>query len=115
MDEKMRVEGLYEPEIIEDFQLAGFSAKTVDAGEMATVVQKVFITSLEKDFSLIATNLLSVIVSIDPGASLNSLLVIIKPDNKGYVYYRFPFGCQMIAKRDLEAHRAVFRKDVVDI
>jgi hypothetical protein len=115
MDEKMRVEGLYEPEIIEDFQLTGFSAKTVDAGEMATVVQKVFITSLEKDFSLIATNLLSVIVSIDPGASLNSLLVIIKPDNKGYVYYRFPFGCQMIAKRDLEAHRAVFRKDVVDI
>ncbi len=115
MDEKMRVEGLYEPEIIEDFQLAGFSAKTVDTGEMATVVQKIFITSLEKDFPLIATNLLSLIVSIDPGASLNSLLVIIKPDNKGYVYHRFPFGYQMITKRDLEAHRAVFRKDVVDI
>ncbi len=112
---KMRLEGLYEPDIIENFQIDGFSAKTVEAGEMATVVQKIFITSLEKDFSLIATNLLSLIVSIDPGASLNSLLVIIKPDNKGYVYYRFPFGYQAIVKRDIEAHRAFFRKDIVDI
>ncbi|KYC34605.1 hypothetical protein WA1_51400 [Scytonema hofmannii PCC 7110] len=111
----MRVEGIYEPEIIEDFQLAGFSAETVAAGETAKVVQKIFITSLEKDFHLIATNLLSLIVLIDPGASLNSLLVIIKPDNKGYVYYKFPFGVQAIVKRDLEAYRAVFRKDIVDI
>jgi hypothetical protein len=115
MNKRMRVEGLYEPEIIEDFQLAGFSGKTVDEGEMTSVIQKFFITSLEKDFPLIATNLLSLIVSIDPGASLNSLLVLIKPDNKGYVYYKFPFGCQMVAKRAIEAYRCVFRKDVVDI
>ncbi|MBD2075549.1 hypothetical protein H6F86_16920 [Phormidium sp. FACHB-592] len=111
----MRVEELYKPEIIEDFQLAGFCAETVADGETAIVVQKTFITSLEKDFLLIAKNFLSLIVPFDPGASLNSLLVIIKPDNKGYIYYDFPFGFQVVAKRDLKAHHAVFKKDIVDI
>lgn len=41
--------------------------------------------------------------------------MLIKPDNKGYIYYKFPFGIQVVAKRDVEAYRVVFKKDIVDI
>ncbi len=111
----MALKGMYNPEIIEDFQLAGISAKTVAPGETATIIQKMFISSLDADFPMIATNLLSLILPIDPGASLNSLLVIIKPDNKGYIYREFPLGMEVVAKRAIQAHRAVVKKDIADI
>jgi hypothetical protein len=111
----MRAEDVYEPQIIEDFQLAGLSTNNAAAGETVKVIQKMFISSLEDDFPMIATNLLSSILPFNAGASLNSLLVIIKPDNKGYIYQEFPFGTQMIVKKSIEPHRFVFKKDVADI
>jgi hypothetical protein len=115
MSNNIKPDNIYKPEIIEDLCIDGFSAKTVGTGEMANIVQKIFITSLDKNFPLIATNLLSMLVPIDPGTSINSLLAIIKPDNKCYVYDHFPFGVQIIAKRNIEPHRFIFKKDIADI
>ena len=115
MEENTKFKGLYEPKIIEDFPSIGLSTNAAAKGETVTVVKKLFITSLEKGFPRIATDLLSQVGCNESGKSLNSLLVIIKPDNKAYVYYKFPFGVQIISKRKLEAHRFVFKKDIVDI
>jgi hypothetical protein len=111
----MRAENVYEPQIIEDFQLAGLSTSYAAPGETVTFVTKMFISSLEDNFPMIATNLLSSVLHFDPASSLNSLLVLIKPDNKGYIYQKFPFGTQVIVKRAIEAHRFIFKKDVADI
>jgi len=111
----MRAEDMYEPQILADFQLAGLSTNNASAGETGTVIQKMFISSLEDDFPMIATNLLSSILPFNTGESLNSLLVIIKSDNKGYIYQKFPFGTQVIVKKSIEPHRCVFKKDVADI
>ena len=111
----MQPEDIYKPQIIEDFQLAGLSTNTATEGEAVTVIQRMFISSLEDDFSIIATNLLSSILPFNPSASLNTLLVIIKPDDRGYIYQKFPFGIQVIVKKDINSSHPVFRKDVADV
>jgi len=106
----MQIESIYEPRVIENFQLAGIAAETIPQGETGNVIEKIFISSLEEHFPLFATNLLSPILGSDPSSSLNSLLVIVKPDNKAYIYQRFPFGIKVIVKKSIEAHRLVSRK-----
>ena len=114
-DKVMQVQGVYEPKVIDDFQLVGLAAKTILPGEEGKVTQKMFTSSLDEHFSLFATQLLSPIFGIDPGSSLNSLLVIVKPDNKAYVYQQFPFGVTAIPKTPVEPYRAVFKNNLADI
>jgi len=111
----MQVQGIYEPKVIDDFQLIGLAAETILPGEEGKVIQKMFISSLDEHFPLFATQLLSPILGADPGSSLNSLLVLVKPDNKAYVYQRFPFGVTVIPKTSVEPHLAVFKDNLADI
>jgi len=114
-DKVVQVQGVYEPKVIDDFQLVGLAAETILPGEEGKVIQKMFTSSLDEHFPLFATQLLSPILGIDPGSSLNSLLVIIKPDNKAYVYQKFPFGVTEIHKTPVEPYRAVFENNLADI
>jgi len=114
-DRVMQVQGIYEPKVIDDFQLIGLAAETILPGEEGKVIQKMFISSLDEHFPLFATQLLSPILGADPGSSLNSLLVLVKPDNKAYVYQRFPFGVTVIPKTSVEPHLAVFKDNLADI
>lgn len=59
-------------------------------------VQKMFISSLDKYYEQYATNILSQVAGGDPGANLNSIYILIKPDNKAYVYSIYPFGTKVI-------------------
>ncbi|MBD2042596.1 hypothetical protein [Microcoleus sp. FACHB-672] len=111
----MQVQGVYEPKIINDFQLFGLAAETILPGKEGKVIQKMFTSSLDEDFPLFATQLLSPILGVDPSSSLNSILVIIKPDNKAYVYQKFPFGVTAIPKTPVEPYRAVFKNNLADI
>jgi len=114
-DRVMQVQGIYEPKVTDDFQLIGLAAETILPGEEGKVIQKMFISSLDEHFPLFATQLLSPILGADPGSSLNSLLVLVKPDNKAYVYQRFPFGVTVIPKTSVEPHLAVFKDNLADI
>ena len=111
----MQVQGIYEPKVIDDFQLIGLAAETILPGEEGKVIQKMFISSLDEHFPLFATQLLSPILGADPGSSLNSLLVLVKPDNKAYIYQMFPFGVTVIPKTSVEPHLAVFKDNLADI
>jgi hypothetical protein len=114
-DKVMQVQKVYEPKVIDDFQLAGLAAETILPGKEGKVIQKMFTSSLDEHFPLFATQLLSPILGTDPGSFLNSLLVIIKPDNKAYVYQKFPFGVTVIPKTPVEPYRAVFKNNLADI
>jgi hypothetical protein len=111
----MQVQEVYEPKVIDDFQLAGLAAETILPEKEGKVIQKMFTSSLDKHFSLFATQLLSKILGTDPGSFLNTLLVIIKPDNKAYVYQKFPFGVTAIPKTAVEPYRAVFKDNLADL
>lgn len=114
-DEVVQVQEVYEPKIIDDFQLAGITAETILPGKEGKVIQKMFTSSLDEHFPLFATQLLSPILGTDPGSFLNSLLVLIKPNNKAYVYQKFPFGVIAIPKTPVEPYRAVFKNNLADI
>jgi hypothetical protein len=114
-DKVMQVQEVYEPKVIDDFQLAGLAAETILPGKEGKVIQKMFTSSIDEHFPLFATQLLSSILGTDIGSFLNSLLVIIKPDNKAYVYQQFPFGVTAIPKTPVEPYRAVFKNNLADI
>ena len=114
-DKVMQVKGTYEPKIIDEFQLVGLAAETILPGEEGKVIQKMFTSSLDQNFPLFATQLLSPILETDPGSFLNSLLVIVKPDNKAYIYQKFPFGMTVISKTPIEPYRVMFKKNLADI
>lgn len=111
----MQIEDFYKPQIIEDWQIAGLSTNFAAAGETVQVLEKTFISSLDDNFSMVATELLSLILPFDSGSSVNRILVIIKPNNKAYIYQNFPFGTRVIFKKSIEPHRFVFKKDIADI
>ena len=46
---------------------------------------------------------------------MNSLFVIIKPDNKTFVYSKYPMAVNVLLKRSVEQYTAVFRRDIADI
>ncbi len=114
-DKVMQVQGVYDPKVIDDFQLIGLAAETILPGEEGKIIQKVFTSSLDEHFSLFATQLLSPILGTSPGSFLNSLLVIIKSDNKAYIYQKFPFGFTAIPKTPVELGRVVFKDNLADI
>ncbi|MEA5447967.1 hypothetical protein VB780_05260 [Leptolyngbya sp. CCNP1308] len=114
-DKVVQAQEVYEPKIINDFQLAGLTAETSLPGKEVKIIQKMFTSSLDEHFSLHATQLLSPILGTDPGSFLNSLLVLIEPNNKAYVYEKFPFGVTAIPKTPVEPYRAVFKNNLADI
>lgn len=111
----MDLKDIYKPKIIDNFLIDGVAAETISSGQTGKILQKAFISSLDETFPLIATNIFSLLLGMDPSASLNSLLVIIKRDNKAYIYSQYPFGTQVFLKRSVKAHSDVFKRDIADI
>lgn len=111
----MDLKDLYKPKIIDNVLIDGVAGETIPSGQTGKIIQKAFISSLDESFPVIATSILSHLLGMDPSASLNSLLVIVKPDNKAYIYSQYPFGTQVFLKRAVKAHSAVFKKDIADI
>lgn len=111
----MDLKDIYKPKIIDTFLIDGVAAETIPSDQTGKILRKAFISSLDETFPLIATNIFSLLLGMDPSASLNSLLVIIKPDNKAYIYSKYPFGTQVVVKRPVKAHSAVSKRDIADI
>lgn len=111
----MNPEDFYNPKVIDDFELCGISANTAKGGDTVKVIEKMFISSLDEHFEQFATNLLSQVTGGNPGASLNSIYVLIKPDRKAYVYSTYPFGNTVFLKNAVKQHRVVFESNVADI
>jgi len=108
-------EDYYKPRIIDDFELCGIAANTAKGGDTVKIIEKMFISSLDEHFEQFATNLLSHVTGGNPGASLNSIYVLIKPDKKAYVYTTYPFGNKVFLKNAVKQHRVVFESNVADI
>lgn len=111
----MKSDDFYKPRVIEDFNLCGIAANTARGGDSVKVIEKIFISSLDEHFEQFATNLLQQVTGGNPGASLNSIYVIIKPDKKAYVYSNYPFGTNVYLKNAVKQHTVEFKNNVADI
>lgn len=111
----MTSEDIYKPKLIENFKVCGIAANTARGGDKVNVIEKMFISSLDEHYERFATSLLTQVVGGDPGAILNSIYVLIKPDNKAYVYTFYPFGTNVYLKKAVKQYTAVFKNNVADI
>ena len=99
----------YKPITIDNFEVDGVAAKTTMPGQTLTMIQKMFISSLEEQFPLIATSLLNQTLGVQSPSYVNRLLVIIKPDKKAYVYREFPFTTNVKLKKPHKRFHMVFQ------
>lgn len=111
----MKAEDLYKPNVILGIKVDGIAFETIPAGKEGKILQKGFISSLNDKFPVIADNILKLFSIHNPGTHLNSLFVIIKPDNKAFVYSKYPMAVNVLLKRSVEQYTAVFRRDIADI
>jgi len=114
-DLALKAEDIYKPNIIPDIKVDGVAFETIHAGKSGKILQKGFISSLNDKFPVIADSMLKLFSIHNPGRYLNSLFVIIKPDNKAFVYSKYPMSVNVLLKRPVEQYSAVFRRDIADI
>lgn len=105
----------YKPVIIENMRISGITAETIPPGQTGNIITKKFTSSLDRDFSKHFNNIISLFVNQNAGNFLNSLLVIIKPDLKAYVYTKFPLSLNIKASRDLKKGEIVMLGDFADL
>lgn len=105
----------YKPRILENCKISGLSAETIPQGQTGKILVKLFMSSLDPKFSRYYNNIISAFYPQNPGDSLNNLLVIIKPDDKAYIYTIFPFSVKIKASRDLKKGELVLLGDLADL
>lgn len=106
---------IYKPEIKKDMIVDGIAGETVSSGSKIKVIQKGFISSFEKDFSLIANNIISFLYPSSLSKPIDKLLVIINKDNKAKIYSDFPLVALMRGKKDIKKDEMITEEDVADI
>jgi len=111
----LKAEDIYKPNIIPSIKVDGIAVETIPAGKTGKILQKGFFSSLNDKFPVIADNILKLFSIHNPGTHLNSLFVIIKPDNKTFVYSKYPMAVNVLLKRSVKQYTAVFRRDIADI
>jgi hypothetical protein len=99
------------PLIIENLKIDGVAENSSAIGEMCNITVRKFISSKESEFSKFADNLMNFV----DVTNLNQLLVIIKPDNKAYVYRLFEYNMTIILTSDKLEGEPVFEKDIADL
>ena len=103
----------YEPIVKEVKNLCGLSMNSAGEGEHVNVLQKYFFTSYEDNHRRFFDEILGVLLG--PSLKdLNRALIVIR-ENKAYIYQNFPMMLKIRPKEDVEAHRAVFENQVLDI
>lgn len=105
----------YEPVIIENMRVSGITAETIPPDQTGNIIIKKFTSSLDQNFPRHFNNIISLFINQNAGKFLNSLLVIIKPDFKAYVYTKFPLSINIKASRDLKKGEVVMLGDFADL
>lgn len=105
----------YVAEIKENINIAGISVGNIEPNQTASILARAFIDSFDKNFQKYATNILSMFVSRNEIASLNRLLIVIKPDNRAFIYRFFPMQLGILAKRDMSKGTLVSSNDIADL
>jgi hypothetical protein len=94
----LKAEDIYKPNVIPSIKADGIAFETISAGKTGKILQKGFISSLNDKFPVIADNIIKLVSIYNPGAYLNSLFVIIKPNNKTFVYSKYPMALNVLLK-----------------
>lgn len=106
---------LYEPMVIPNVNVAGIVVGTIKPGETGNILTKSFITSDDIRFYTYAPNILQFFVDKNELSQLDRLLVLIKNDNKAYVYRVFPMSVLFKPKKGVKKGEVIFYDDIADI
>lgn len=106
----------YISEIKENVNIAGIATEAVLNNQTINkILAKAFIDSFDPRFDKYSKNLLLALLPSQEIDGLDKLLVIIKPDNKAYIYRIFPLQFEILAKRDIAKGTMVTTNDIADI
>ena len=103
----------YEPLVKDVENLCGLSMNSAGEGEQVNVLRKHFFTSYEDNHRRFFDEILGVLLGPNLG-DLNRALIVIR-ENKAYIYKNYPMTLKIKPKEDVEAHKAVFEHQVLDI
>ena len=103
----------YDPEIQQVEDLGGLCMNAPKQGEMAKILRRSFFSSYDDDHRHYFTQVLSQFSGLDV-KRLNEVLIVIR-ENTAHIYKIFPMMVNIRAKVPIEAGRAVFRSQILDI
>ncbi len=104
----------YKPEIKKNVLIDGIAAETIAKNSTGKIIQKGFITSLQKDFEILANNILQPFYPNQLN-HINKALIIITKNNIAKIYSKFPLSVLTNAKEDIKDGELVIEEKIFDI
>lgn len=105
----------YIPEVKENILISGIATENASPNQTIRILTKAFIDSFDPRFDKYSNNLLSAVISSHEIATLDNILVVIKTDNKAYIYRIFPLKFTVLATRDIAKGTIITSNDIADI
>ena len=115
MDKTLKdADEFYKPKIKQNVLIDGIAAETIAKNSTGKILQRGFITSLQKDFEILARNILQPFYPNQLN-HINNALIIIKKDNTAKIYSKFPLSVLTNAKGDIKKGELVTEENVFDM
>lgn len=109
------LETIYPSNILKVRPIDGLADGTIPAGSSGKIIQKAFVTSLNKQFSTFANNLLGCFINGPIENSVNTVLIRLKNKTEAHIYRKFPLSLQVRTKGDIKKGMAVMEEHISDI
>ncbi len=107
---------VYKPRLLSNIKVNGIVLEHASPGENVKVAEEMFITPEHPLFSEIASHLFEDLIKGIDINHVNQLLVIIKPDERAYVFKSFPLSMKVITRlSEVHKYQLLYKKDIVDI
>ena len=106
----------YVPRIVDNIRIDAIALEPSAHGEQARVATRMFLTSQHPLFYDVASNLFQRLIRGIDINQINQILVIIKPDQRAYIYKLFPLSVKSITRLlKVEKYQPIYKRDIVDI
>lgn len=103
----------YKPEVRDVDELAGLSMHSAKKGEQVKVLRRSFFTSYQDNHHRFFDQVLGSVLGPNLD-NLNEVLIVIR-GRKAYIYKYYPMMFAIRPKENIQAHRAVFENQILDI
>jgi hypothetical protein len=115
MNQNLSLEKIYPSQIIKVERIDGLANETISAGSTGTIIQKAFVTSLNKNFPTIANNLLKHFLKEPVENQANTILIRLKNKTEAHIYKIFPFSLMVRVRENVHKGMPVMEEHIADI